>query len=86
MSGTWFWQEHRTKKERKQLYKYLRLAGATPGQARAIRDMQPYKIRHKISYLESLATTSKQKNAIKRLKALPTVRGVPSRSAKRRNT
>lgn len=76
MSGKWFWQEHRTKAERRQLYKHLRLAGATPGQASAIRDMQPYKIRRKIdNSLKPNATTQKLKKAVARLSNLPVVKG-----------
>lgn len=85
--GTWFWSEHRTKAERKQLYNHLRKAGVSPAHASAIRDMQPYKIRGKIkNFIEPMATTKKLKNAVKRLKALPTVRGVPSKSVTKRNT
>lgn len=87
MSGTWFWSEHRTPQERKQLYNQLRRSGVSPAHARAIRDMQPYKIRSKIKeFIEPLATTRRLKTAVKKLKALPTVRGVPSKGVIKRNT
>jgi hypothetical protein len=49
--------------------------------------MQPYKIRSKIKeFIEPLATTRRLKTAVKKLKALPTVRGVPSKGVIKRNT
>lgn len=76
MTGKYFWQEHRTGDERKELYAQLRKAGARVDEARQWRDMQPYKLRQKIKcVLEPNACNRDTRNAVKKLMKLRSVRG-----------